>query len=170
MRPLLSIAAVAFASTTLAGCTGFNWDKFARLPIVCPSSVFIEPSLLRQGLVRFRPYVQNRGIDDNKDPFTVHMLVKRASGGGAPAPVLGLNYVPNTLTIPGTNGVPGKTAGPEVELTTTTGLGSSTTPYDPNATYSVTLDFKSTNAAIDLASDGCRHLGPLNFRGGQPVP
>jgi hypothetical protein len=169
MRLSPSIASVAFASSMLAGCTGWNWDKFARLPIVCPSSVFLDPSLLGQGIVRFRPYVQNRGIDDNTDPFTVVMRVTRASGGSAPVLVLGLTYIPNTLTIPGTHAVPGKSGGPEVELTSTMGLGSWTTRYDAQAIYSVTLDFKSSNAAIDLASDSCRRLGPVNFKGGQPV-
>ena len=169
MRPSLSIASVALASAMLGACTGWDWDKFARLPIVCPSSVFLEPSLLGQGLVRFRPYVQNHGIDDNTDPFTVVMRVTSASGGSAPVQVLGLTYIPNTSTIPGTHLVPGKTAGPEVELTSTMGLGSWTTRYNPQATYAVTLDFKSLNAAVDLASDSCRHLGPMNFKGGQPV-
>ena len=168
MRLSLSLALAGLASTTLSACAGFNWDKFAGLPVVCPSSVFLDPSLLGQGVVRFRPYVQNRGIDDNTAPFTVAMGVTRAIGGGAPVSVLTLTYVPNTLTIPGTHAVPGKTAGPEVELTTTTGLGSSTTRYDPQATYAVTLDFKSSDAAIDLASDGCRHLA-VRFKGGQPV-
>lgn len=167
MRLSLSLACAGLVSITLGGCAGFNWNKFAGLPIICPSSIDFDPTLMSQGLIRFRPHVENRGADDNKTPFDVYMRVTRFAGGSA-VEVLKHTYIPNGMTITGTHAEPGVKAGPEVELITTNTLGPRTIAYDRSALYLVTLDFKSSDAAIDLASDGCRHL-EARFRGGQPV-
>jgi hypothetical protein len=170
MRLSHSIAFAGLASATLSSCSQEDWAKFwnsfGSLPVVCPSSVYLDPSLLPQGSIRFRPYVQNKGVDDNTVPFTVTMKVMRS---GATAPVLTIPYIPNGKTIPGTHAVSGVKAGPEVELTSASSVASWNTRYDPQATYSVTLDFKSTNDGLNLASDTCKHLGPVNFKGGNPV-
>ena len=167
MRHSLSIAVAGLASLTLSGCEGFNWDRFAGLPIVCPSSIDVDSTLIPQGLIRFRPHVENRGVDDNKAPFDVYMRVTRFSGGTA-VEVLKHNYISNGVTIFGTHAMPGVKAGPEVELLTTNTLGPRTTAYDRSALYLVTLDFKSSDPAIDLAGDTCRHL-EARFKGGLPA-
>src|SRR5438067_2519703 len=108
MRPSLSIAFAGFASVMLTACSWEDWakfwDAFGSLPIVCPSSVYLDPSLMGQGLIRFRPYVQNRGVKDNTEPFTVTMKVVRT---GATVPVLNIPWIPNGKTIPGTHAVSG---------------------------------------------------------------
>lgn len=167
MRSPYSILLAGLASTLLGSCAGWNWDPFFRLPVVCPSSVILDRTLMPQGRIQFRPYVQNRGVDDLHEPFNLYMTVTRT---GFSAPVYGNTYIPNGKVIPGTHAVPGKTAGPEIELTSASTLTPFNLAYDPNGTYGVTLRFKSPNPAVDAASEGCRQLGPVNFKGGVPVP
>ena len=167
-----SFAIAGLAFLALASCTADDLrpvvQAIGNAPMVCPSAVELDDSVGPQ-FVKFRPFVENRGVNDNTKTFTVSMHIVGTLAGQVIEDRI-LMYTGNGVgVIKGTGGVPGVTAGPRVELTSTTNSPSRNVPYNPEATYAVTLDFKSSEDVLTDISASCAHLGPVNFKGGQPI-
>ena len=132
---------------------------------ICPSAVKVDPALQPQR-ISFDPYVENRGVNPSTKPFTVSMTVARAKSNSGSQTLIFSS--PNEAII-GTEGVAGRTAGPPTKLSTTNTLATRSMAYDPTDTYTVDLYLNSNDENFNIASQDCQHLGPLKFRGGQPI-
>jgi hypothetical protein len=169
LRPSNSFALVGLASVVLSACGQKDvveiFEGIGSAPKVCPSSVQLDSS--QPEVIQFRPFVENRGVKDNTTDFNLNMVVTRTREGQSIGAARGYVFSGAAMTIPGTGGVSGVTAGPEVELTTIIFQAPPRTfSYDPEVTYGVTLTFKSSNESLDAISADCHQLA-ASFKGGQ---
>lgn len=165
------VVLAGLAGLSISACTAKEITDavvgVASLPRVCPSAVEVDTALQPYRL-RFDPFVENRGVKDSTTAFTLDMVVT-VNRGGTDVVVQSLPFISPYSPIIGTHAAAGVAAGPPVELTATSSLASRSFSYDPAETYRVTLNVHSNDSTFNIANKDCHTLGPISFKGGQPL-